>query len=119
VAEHTKEPWDYSQFAGATPDDPPDPAYICELNNDDYPDGVIAWAHQDRPTEQQDADVRRIAACVNACAGIPTEAIEAAVVSAAFECLQDLVAICEHDGISGKAIDRAKAALATVTPKGG
>lgn len=55
--EHTKEPWRYDS----------QPGFCSELVG---ADGILIGAFVDDPTK---ADARRIVACVNACAGIPTE----------------------------------------------
>ena len=71
VDEHTPEPWEKNgtnvakKGTGATSGWPIDYDLIANLFDDEY----IA-----NPNAEQDA--RRIVACVNACAGIPTAALE-------------------------------------------
>ena len=63
--EHTKEPWeirhDPGMFSGA----------LCIVQKETS-QFVSVWASHAR-----EADARRTVACVNACAGIPTELLEA------------------------------------------
>ena len=73
---HTPEPWDYDMgFIVA-----PDPAgqhpdiYVAEIAHDDD-EGRIA------PSEQHEANARRIVASINACKGIGTEALERGVIA--------------------------------------
>lgn len=76
---HTSEPWsqrDQYVRAPAKGKLTPHIAQICCGNTA-------------RPTEQELANARRIVACVNACAGIPTEALETGVISDAAAYIDD------------------------------
>jgi hypothetical protein len=74
---HTPEPWDYDLDFIVAPDPGglhPD-IYIAEIAHRDE-EGRVA------PPEHQDANARRICAAVNACKGIPTEALERGAIAA-------------------------------------
>ena len=60
--EHTKEPWSYDGHSG-----------IAAVGSDQFNGGYFT-AEVMGP--DKDANARRIVACVNACAGIPTEELE-------------------------------------------
>src|SRR5690349_9702029 len=85
---HTPEPWNYdmdfivaSDPTGQHPD-----IYIAEIAHSDD-EGRIA------PYDQHQANSSRIVAAVNACAGIPTEALEQGIVA---ELLQQLSLLVDH-----------------------
>ena len=67
---HTKEPWDVEDIKFGV-------GY--GINGRDG-DAVVWWASDLEPNNgiPEGEDARRIVACVNACAGIPTEDLEAA-----------------------------------------
>lgn len=69
MAQHTKEPWVY------------DASLPAGVYSDDVTGSIIATCEgfglAPRPGEERAANARRIVACVNACAGIPTGALEA------------------------------------------
>lgn len=66
---HTPEPWQaIGEFIGTCEDDYQTIAYAADHRN-----------RKMRPLEQRKADARRIVACVNACAGIPTDKLERCV----------------------------------------
>ena len=69
--EHTKEPW----FEVETESD------VIEITNDErngaiVPIAEVSTGFNGRIGIEQEANARRIVACVNACAGIPTEVLE-------------------------------------------
>lgn len=71
MAEHTKEPWHIRELRDdcfITAEIEPGMAYGPEIMGDDY----TGYGDNDR----KKADARRIVACVNACASIPTELLE-------------------------------------------
>ena len=82
MTDHTPEPWK------------PAPHYLSILGDpkrDGYDDVVIIADCEVRdaaapPSDQQEANLARIVACVNACAGIPTEQLQGA----------DLAAVIKH-----------------------
>ena len=63
MSQYTKEPWIYSHHANGVP-------YVFAEHHNRQ---TIATAYGDF----DEANARRIVACVNACAGIPNEALEA------------------------------------------
>ena len=105
MSEHTPEPWQVSgirikiagrPFLRVGPDGE-DVALVCYS---DVKPGEHAASH---------ADAARIVACVNACAGIPTERLEGESV---MEALKTLAAIQTHPGAAGSISFMARAALA-------
>jgi len=85
---HTQEPWSLSEDSTSILDK--DGFAIADVTNvavlDDYDKKlrIPHWADsplasRDISEEEQEATARRIVACVNACAGIPTEALDAGV----------------------------------------
>lgn len=68
-AEHTPEPWTYCGGGFSYVEDAKSEFVICSMR---HPQGQFWLNHE--------ANARRIIACVNACKGIGTEALEAAVV---------------------------------------
>ena len=80
VSEHTPEPWTLEpglMFVGQTGSDQSAPGFWSTQVPDEGP----------FPFGSREADARRIVACVNACAGIPTAALEGASVKALVEAL--------------------------------
>jgi hypothetical protein len=87
TAQHTPEPWEWREYVykdglmgyqifakfGAT-----DSALVCEIRPGEFP--AFVWAD----------NFRRIVAAVNACKGIPTEALEDGVISELVERLRYL-----------------------------
>jgi hypothetical protein len=70
-----------------------------ELRTDDYD---VACAIERGAPIRKEADARRIAACVNACAGIPTEALQAGALARVLVAAGDRVAFghngsCEYE----------------------
>lgn len=65
---------------------------------------------------EDEANARRIVACVNACEGIPTEALESGAVRELLEALADVLRIAKAASIgvtgNGPRIARAEAAIA-------
>jgi hypothetical protein len=56
-------------------------------------DSIVQTSHITRDVwtiPHSDGDLHRIVACVNACAGLPTEALEAGALSEAIQAAQDL-----------------------------
>jgi hypothetical protein len=84
----TKEPWRVR-----LPD--PDTLRSAKVLGPPHPDGSD-WAALCEISHHHAADAQRIVACVNACAGIPTEALEKGVVHAMVVIIEEL-----HDNISG------------------
>jgi hypothetical protein len=75
-AKHTPEPWAYDWHFIVAPDPKgihPD-IYIAEIVQEDSEGRCVS------PEEQQ-ANIQRIVACVNACAGISTKSLEQGVIS--------------------------------------
>lgn len=74
--------------------------------------------------EERDANVERVVACVNACEGIPTEALDAGVVRELVEALEVLVGEIEWEigeekwGRDPDALPMARAVLAKVRGEG-
>lgn len=64
MAEHTKEPWH-------------DHPKSLSITSADAVVAFTSFASVNMTEEKARANARRIVACVNACAGIPTEALEA------------------------------------------
>jgi hypothetical protein len=90
---HTPEPWHFETQYDITTISSPDPTgenpygtYIAEIDGQDV--------GRYTPTEQHEANARRICAAVNACQGIPTEALESGLIaclaSATPKLLEDL-----------------------------
>lgn len=82
---HTPEPWKYT-------DDPSDGCcwthHVETVARDpQMPD----YAHGSVADISGEENARRIVACVNACAGIPTEALEAGVIGDAYAALSDVL----------------------------
>jgi hypothetical protein len=68
--DHTLEPWRVganSRELFIYPEEAPERNVVCELVGRDDPREF---------TDEDEANARRIGACVNACAGIPTEELE-------------------------------------------
>ena len=63
MSEHTKEPWDTSG-----------PEILACA--DETKHIATCWNHNNIDPDEQDANARRIVACVNACKNISTEALE-------------------------------------------
>jgi hypothetical protein len=74
---HTQEPWRIGR---------PDQQFTVILNSDGYE--VAEWCDQ--------ADARRIVAAVNACAGIPTEALERGLIAKFIDLLQRIGHVPPH-----------------------
>lgn len=72
--QHTQEPWRIE----SNPDTYTDGVHICGDANDTTNGAGICglWIDTELSNEEQEANARRIVACVNACAGIPTEVLE-------------------------------------------
>lgn len=83
---HVKEPWHVVSrhregYVG-----------ILGINEDRGPLSSYGGEHLSVVMEMDDPDsARRIVACVNACAGIPTEALEAGALAAAFDSVGELI----------------------------
>lgn len=118
AASHAPEPWhyemDYSVTTIFAPDltgHNPDGAYVAEIDGQDV--GRFATR------EQHEANARRIVAAVNACQGIPTDALEQGVVAGMRAELKWLVEAVFSTGISEAEAHRitmsARAALARAT----
>jgi hypothetical protein len=87
---HTPEPWHYETAYSITSIFAPDPTgqnpygtYVAEIDGQDV--------GRDTTRAQHEANARRIVAAVNACAGIPTQALEQGVVAELLEVLQAIV----------------------------
>lgn len=70
---HTKEPW------AVDPDERPGMAWNNHIISADNPNMTICFMAHDNTADNiaGEANARRIVACVNACAGIPTDDLEA------------------------------------------
>lgn len=76
MSEHTPEPWEISTHLGVT-----NPHYVgviahLGLNTEDNMIAVVTSPGHVVTMAECDANARRIVACVNACAGIPTGDLE-------------------------------------------
>ena len=87
---HTPEPWHYQMEYLVTTISAPDQTgenpygtYVAEIDGQDV--GRFTTS------EQHEANARRICAAVNACKGLPTEALEQAVVARLLEALDYLL----------------------------
>lgn len=71
TTEHTPEPWesDLIYVVAPCPNGVHPDIYIAEIAHEDSESRIAS-------PKQQKANLRRIVACVNACQGIPTEALE-------------------------------------------
>ena len=80
MSEHTKEPWGVVSEKWYLNGQPS----IVGRNGAGFAVALMApWGPAvNDSVDKREANARRIVACVNACAGIPTEAIEAGVVDA-------------------------------------
>ncbi len=76
--DHPSEPWHFHKseygmadtWMGGEPDSPA----VVSLDADG--EKVVLWADRDLQPSVQDGVVRRVAACVNACRGVPVESLE-------------------------------------------
>jgi len=125
LTSHTPEPWHYQTeyrittiFATDPTGENPYGTYIAEIDGQDV--GRFATS------EQHEANARRICAAVNACQGVPTEALEsgatALLASAAPRLLASLITCAnlladydESDGEEGQAYREALAAIDEAT----
>lgn len=86
---HTPEPWQYHLGRGA------DPRFHVQTQGG-YQIASTPPLHRDTRSHdentQREANARRIVVCVNACAGIPTEALEAGVVGELLAAIRTLAA---------------------------
>lgn len=77
-AQHTPEPWSFKPLTTKLDEEEICGFIIAEPENSDLPSAAIAAVryqeHDGNDVSQ--ANARRIVACVNACEGIPTEALE-------------------------------------------
>jgi hypothetical protein len=80
VSEHTPEPWVNNAGRIETPGKPGQRVYIADLHQ-----------HVDEYLE----NARRIAACVNACAGLSTEALEAGALADALAALSGALSVLQ------------------------
>lgn len=80
------------------------------------PDGYYSSKYDDYEfgVAISEPNARRIVACVNACEGIPTEALESGVVREVVEALEALVGEEEKRGRDPDALPMARAVLAKV-----
>jgi hypothetical protein len=69
MASHSPTPWSVAK------DIYNNPVHLQDSNGEDILQIDLAWEGPDTP-EVRPADARRIVACVNALAGVPTEALE-------------------------------------------
>lgn len=81
MSEHTKEPWDWCVFSSfgrlSVPDSPNDVhGYVAIIKQGEKKE--IASLDFFRDSNTTLANARRIVACVNACAGVSTDALEGA-----------------------------------------
>ncbi len=78
MAEHSPEPWEKSLTRDGSEDS------WCVHRAEDR---VIVAEVEIRPDNEDraESDARRIVACINACAGIPTEALESAGVTVIYK----------------------------------
>ena len=111
---HTPGPWRvFGKMTGKViSENAPGIVEICETG--DFRDAELVPFN----AERWNADAYRIAAAVNACEGISTEALEAGVVKDMLEALQGLVSANNStDGMAmRKAWDKADAAIARAIP---
>lgn len=111
MAQHTKEPWhvetgltEHYVFAGAVP------VARCQ---------IAPAIHHGRDREEVFQNARRIEACVNACAGIPVEALEAGALKEALAALlfaAQPMGLARHDFASW--LRRTQAVLAKFKAEG-
>lgn len=88
---HTPEPWHYHMDYSIWTIDAPDPTgqnpygtYIAEIDGQDV--GRLI------SSEQHEANARRLCAAVNACQGIPTEALESGPVKELLKLIAEIFA---------------------------
>jgi hypothetical protein len=84
MSAHTPEPWMIEQFVQETPGSGYLDCTGCIVTFDE------AYGPMDAERARAEADARRIVACVNALAGIPTKALEAGALGEALRAVNDV-----------------------------
>lgn len=118
-AKHTQEPWGFKAheerpttivITGHDPEDPGAPWNIAEM---------VPGASYDNPDQSEMLNARRIVACVNACAGISTEALEAgAIKDLAAAAHQGLSVIRHLNYLSGRSVEEVQIVSAIAKAEG-
>jgi hypothetical protein len=106
---HTPEPWEHNDnglIYGQCSEEDEEAPYVCD---------VIEVPALGMPSPVEEANARRIVATVNACQGIPTEALEEGVVRQLVDALEDLYDWLTPDWQQSNLGDKARAALAKAT----
>lgn len=114
---HTPEPWTIGKSSGGAKNHAicADWRIIAHVNGNGYPAG-IGWS------PESEADALRIVACVNACKGISTEALEKGIVSDLLGAMKNLIASAVPgmnwtDETGQLILTESRAALAKATKK--